>query len=437
MADFKFKFDGNELLKDLKRLDQIKSMKDVTNITNTQYPGTHCPLMGALLVTRGIKDSMAFVVGTDECVYYSKSMSMNFEGFGGIEGRVASVRLDGSDVTFGSVEKVEEAFDELLSEQQPSCVFLISTCVIEIIGDDFDALARKLEKKHNIPVLPIHTEHFKCEDHLPGIERALTACASMMEEQECNNSINVLGQRMGDFTQSELAQVLREEEIKINIQLPKVCTLAEIKQATKAKLNLVVNRTALELAEVMQEKFGIPYVTFDKYADYESNYKAYQELFEKMEKTLPEKITTQYEDLKQKFQACKDEYVGYTYIYGNAPFLPFEHVRLMSEFGIEPLLMQISDIGERHASDIARILEKHNPYVSRSANITGLMQVYGTLTPDFNFGPSFINVLEEKKIVPMQFGRRSQDMFGFELSELFLKSLRDAKEQKLKIEEKI
>lgn len=435
MFDFKLKFDGSELLKDLRRLDQVKAMKDVTNITHTQYPGTHCPLMGAILVTRGIQDSYAFVVGTDECVYYSKSLTMDFDIEGEIGGRCFAVRLDSSDVTFGSVEKVEEAFDELFAEKSPSCIFLISTCVIEIIGDDFDALAKKLSKKHNVPVLPIHTEHFKCEDHLPGVERALTACAEMMEKQECNGSVNVLGHRLGDFTQSEVYRVLQDEKIAINIQMPRPCSLAEIKNATKAKLNIVVNRTALPLAEAMETKFGVPYIIFDKFASYESNYQAYKALFEKLEHPMPEDLVQHYEDLKVRFNAITDEYAGLSYIYGGSPFTPFEHNRLLVEYGLIPLLIQMGDVSERHYDDIDAITAKHNPYVARSANLSGLMQVYDTLKPDLNFGAGFMHVLAEKKIVPVRFDRLSQNMFGFELSELFLSSLKNAKEDVQKIRE--
>ncbi len=432
MSEFKMKFDGQQMLEKLNKLDEIKSMKDVKNITHTQYPGTHCPLMGALLVTRGISDSMAFIVGTDECVYYSKSMTLNFDGFGGLHGRCVSMCLDTNDVTFGSVEKVEDAFDEMMEEYTPTCVFLISTCIIEIIGDDFDALALRLSKKYNLPVLPIHTEHFKAEDHLPGIERALTACATLMEKQECDNSVNILGQRFGEFDKTELSKVLKEENISLNSQLPMECSLADIKIAPKAKVNVVVNTTALELAKKMEELFNIPYVVFDKYASYESNFRAYSKLFTALEKPVPQSVIDKCEELKNKFIEKKTKYKGLTYIYGNAPFVPFEHIRLMSEFGLKPLVLQVSAIDENYKDDIKAIIENYNPYVTRTANVSGLMHVYDTLQPDLNFGAAYPQILQEKKIVPVRF-ENSADMLGFEMSDLFLASLDRAKEEVVKI----
>ena len=180
--------DGKELVEKLAKLSQVQSIKDIPQLTHALFPGTHCPLMGAAMAVGGIKDSLIVVVGTDECTYYTKSMTIHSEKFGGIDGRCVSVVLDDHDVTFGSAEKVQEAFKEIIEEYRPQCVFLVTTCVIEIIGDDFDAISEGLSELYGIPVLPVHTEHFKCEDHLPGLERTITVCAEMMkscDRQQC------------------------------------------------------------------------------------------------------------------------------------------------------------------------------------------------------------------------------------------------------------
>ena len=69
---------------------------------------------------------------------------------------------------------------------------------------------------------PVHTEHFKCEDHLPGLERTITVCAEMMKSCDCDNSVNLLGQRMGDFATTELYAMLQKAGVKIGLQLPLV-----------------------------------------------------------------------------------------------------------------------------------------------------------------------------------------------------------------------
>ncbi len=60
-----------------------------------------------------------------------------------------------------------------------------------------------------------------------------------------------------------------KKAVKINTTIPSQCTLEELKKATSAKLNIVTDHIALELAEAMKEKFAIPYIYFGKAMDLE------------------------------------------------------------------------------------------------------------------------------------------------------------------------
>ena len=251
---------GNEMLKKLGRLSEITSMKDVRQLTTAMFPGTHCPLMGAAMAIRGIQDAYMLLVGTDECAYYTKHMTLYSQDFGGVDGRCLSVVLDAQNVTFGCAAKVEEAFDELAREYHPKAVFLVTTCIPELIGDDMDAIADGLSQQYDIPVMAVHTEHFKCDNHLPGLERTITACLDMMEPQEVDGSVNLLGQRMGRFDTTELCHVLKHAGVEIGMQLPCGCSVDEIRRGPRAKVNIVVNDIAMPLAKKMQRRFGTPWV---------------------------------------------------------------------------------------------------------------------------------------------------------------------------------
>ena len=105
---------GKELLQRLKTLSQIEDpKKDIHSLTFAQFPGTHCPLMGAAMAIRGIKNAWMMIVGTDECAYYTKHMTIHSDDWGGLQGRCVSVVIDQHDVTFGCAKKTEQAFDEL------------------------------------------------------------------------------------------------------------------------------------------------------------------------------------------------------------------------------------------------------------------------------------------------------------------------------------
>lgn len=405
--------DGKKLLAQMKKLRDVETIKEVKSLTAAMFPGTHCPLMGAAMAVRGIKDSLMVIIGTDECAYYTKHMTIHSDEYGGLGGRVVSVTLDSHDVTFGCVKKVETAFKEIVNEYYPSAVFLVTTCVVEIIGDDFDAVADSLTEEYGIPVMAVHTEHFKCENHMPGIERTITACLPLMQKMPCNGSVNLLGQRMGNFEQTELSRVLKEAGIQIGVQLPCGCTVDDIRAAAAAKVNIVVHEIALPLARKMKAQFGIPYVFFDKFVAPDRIAACYRSLFEALELPLPDSVTTLYQQAKADESKGRDQLNGVTFIYGNTPFRCFEFSRFMAEMGMEPQIIQTAAIQPEDREDISAILACSDPYVTKTANIAPLQYIYDELHPMLYLGHEYANRLRAKGIAMVRTDRASS-MLGFE-----------------------
>lgn len=416
--------DGNELLGRLNRLSRVQTIKDVPQLTTALFPGTHCPLMGAAMIAGGIDDCLLVIVGTDECSYYTKSLTIS-ERYGGIGGRCVSVVLDSHDVTFGSTESMHKAFAEIVEEYQPKCVMLVTTCVIEVIGDDYDAIAEELTRKYQLPVMAVHTEHFKCEDHFPGFERALTACQRIMQPQEGDGSVNVLGQRMGNFADTELHRLLAEAGVKIGVQLPSGCTTEEIRRAPAAKVNIVVHDIALPLAQAMQEQYGIPYVYFNRFAAPEKVLQAYQHLFNYLELPLPAEVDTMLAECKEQEEQLRPLVQGVPYIYGNTQYDCFELNSYLCSLGLVPQLIQSNHLREDNFADIQSILEHADPYICKAANIAPLQYVYDVLHPWFYMGHEFGDRLRAKGIALLHSDPAGK-MLGFECSSFLLQAVAKA-----------
>ncbi len=80
-----------------------------------------------------------------------------------------STDLQETDVIFGGEKKLYASLIELIEQYQPKAAFIYSTCIIGIIGDDIDAVCRKVAKETGIPVLPVHSEvQGNQERWLPG-----------------------------------------------------------------------------------------------------------------------------------------------------------------------------------------------------------------------------------------------------------------------------
>ena len=416
--------DGNELLGRLNRLSRVQTIKDVPQLTTALFPGTHCPLMGAAMIAGGIEDCLLVIVGTDECSYYTKSLTIS-ERYGGIGGRCVSVVLDSHDVTFGSTESMHKAFAEIMEEYQPKCVMLVTTCVIEVIGDDYDAIAEELTRKYQLPVMAVHTEHFKCEDHFPGFERALTACQRIMQPQEGDGSVNVLGLRMGNFADTELHRLLATAGVKIGVQLPSGCTTEEIRRAPAAKVNIVVHDIALPLAQAMQEQYGIPYVYFNRFAAPEKILQAYQHLFNYLELPLPAEVDAMFKACKEQEEQLRPLVQDVPYIYGNTQYDCFELNSYLCSLGLVPQLIQSNHLREDNFADIQSILEHADPYICKAANIAPLQYVYDVLHPWFYMGHEFGDRLRAKGIALLHSDPAGK-MLGFECSSFLLQAVAKA-----------
>jgi len=421
--------DGNELLGRLKTLGKIEDPnKDIHGLSYAQFPGTHCPLMGAAMAVRGIRGAYMMIVGTDECSYYTKHMTIHSEDWGGLAGRCVSVTIDQHDVTFGCAKKTEEAFSELLEEVTPEAVFLVTTCVPEIIGDDFDAIADSLSERYGIPVMPVHTEHFKCENHMPGVERTITACIRLMEPQPVGDGVNVLGQRLGRFEDTELYRVLKSAGVPVCAMIPSGCSIDEIRRAPSAKVNIVVNDIGMPLARKMKAKFGTPYVFFDKFSDPAHIAEAYEQLFSFLNIEVPEELTALSEEAKAAAAAAKERLTGVPFIYGNTPFRCFEACGFMASLGMVPQLIQCHGVSEDDRRDTERILQCADPYITQVANIAPLQYIYDVLKPKLYLGHEYAARLRKKGIAIVHTDAGG-GMLGYEVTTYFTKQLLAAAEE--------
>ena len=415
----------------LRRLGEVSMMKQVEPLSYALFPGYHCPLMGAMLTIGKIRDAVMLVIGPDECTYYTK-MATSDGGRMASEGcQIVSVVLDQHDVTFGCKEAITEAFQELNEEYHPKCVFAVTTCVPEVTGDDVESMAAVFSSQYGFPVVVVHAENFKTDDHMPGIEHTLTGCLPLMQPKECNGSVNVLGLRLGDFSKTETCRILRESGVTIGLNLPGSCSVADIQNAPAAKVNLVVHPVGLPLAKAMEEKFGIPYVDFERFSRPDSILTAYEQLFAALEKPMPEQLRLSYADAVARSEAAAPKLKGLTYFSGNTALCNFELHAFLTELGMEPVLLQISDLEDidRRWRDI--ILAHCDPYVTRAANMGALGYMYPILKPDLNIGAGTGPEMRAMGTVMVRM-MNAYNMLGFEVNQMVIAAMLKAAAERSK-----
>lgn len=412
-------FDGNKILSRLTRLSEVKTMKQVQPLTYSLFPGYHCPLLGAMLTVKEIEESVMLVIGPDECGLYTK-MATSSSGMKPRGCEIFSVVLDQHDVTFGCQEKLNEAMDELMEEYAPKAVYLVTTCVVEVIGDDIEAMAEHYMDQYGIPVIVVHAENFKTDDHLPGIEHTLDVSLEVMEEQDTENCVNVLGLRLGDFEKTEVYRVLKTLGVETHMNLPGKTSVEAIRTAPKAKCNIVVHPVGLPLAKKMKKAFGTPFVVFERYSDPDRIKACYESLCSVLGADMPEVLLDKYEDMTRKVADARKRLAGKTYISGNTAMCNYElHAFLANSLGVMPTLLQISYLDEESRVFREELMNVCDPLVTRAANMTAMQYIYPVLKPNFAIGGGSPQVMRENAIAPVRL-MNAYNALGFEVCELVI-----------------
>ena len=404
----------------LNKLDEINDDKDIKSLSHAIFPGTHCPLFGVALTASYIKNMPLVVVGTSECTYYTKNFAYHRQKG---NDSVYSIALKEKDVVFGAQKKVEKAIKQIIEIENPDAIMIVTTCVPELIGEDYSSIEYSLSEEVDIPIFVVNTEHFKCNSHIPGMTRALKSLGSAMSKSEIQEGVNILGHRQAEVEKTELVKILKDNDIKINTVIPSKCDIEDIKNASSAKLNIVTDMIALDLAEYMKKKFDIDYIYFDKHMNKEIIFKNYEKLGEILDINLNEKLTEERKMYDELFLTLSEILKDKKLIYGNTPMMAFETVDFLSDLGAIPLFVQVRELYEQDKVFKENLIKKgYNPYISRIANIAPLRHLYDTIGADLYIGHENPMLLKEKGLMQITLDSHAQKI-GYELPIGMMKDL--------------
>jgi nitrogenase molybdenum-cofactor synthesis protein NifE len=296
--------------------------------------------------------------------------------------------------------------------------------VLEVIGEDFEAVVFNIQDQVNAKLLVVHTEHFKCNSHIPGIERTLTALKDLMQEQAVvPGTVNILGHRYEGVEKTELLQLLKSKGITVNLVIPSSCGVDDLKSAPGAALNIVTDFTALPLADAMKIEYGTDYVYFDRYLSPMRIESAYNDISQKLNIDLSKEVSVLKDELNRVILEHSFSFSSKRFIYGNTPMLAFEVSGFLSSLGMEPILVQARDLYANDHKYMKEILDLGwDPYVSRIANIAPLQLLYGQLKPDIYVGHENPRRLAEQGITQVVLDSAASKL-GFEVPSAVVRTI--------------
>jgi nitrogenase molybdenum-cofactor synthesis protein NifE len=224
-----------------------------------------CVFCGSRVVLYPIADALHLVHGAVGCAAYTWDIRGALSSGPQLHRLSFSSNLQEKEVVFGGEKKLERVLDELIDTYEPKAAFVYSTCLVGVIGDDVEAICRKMSEQKGIPVIPVHSEGFKGTKK-DGYRAACDALLKLIGSNDAKReeprvpTINILG----DFNLAGELWILKSyyEEIGIRIQVTLTgdSRIEQIKQAQLADLNLVqCSGSMMFLAKEMQRIYGIPF----------------------------------------------------------------------------------------------------------------------------------------------------------------------------------
>lgn len=394
----------------LNKLSDIKEDSDVKALSYAIFPGTHCPLFGVALTASYIEDLAILVVGTSECTYYTKVFYSNKN-----KDKVYSLVLKEKEVVFGADKTVKEAVKYIKELENPTGIMIVTTCVPELIGEDYSGIKVEIEEEIGLPIFVVRTEHYKCNSHIPGMTRAMNSLIEVMKDVKEKSGINIIGHRAEGIENTEMYKILSKNGIEINTIIPSKCKLNEVMIATNASLNIVTDMIALDLAKDMEKKFNIPYIFFDKHMNKEIIINNYEKISNILNINISEEVKELIEEYDKLFNKAKELLSGKSFIYGNTPMMAFETSEFLVELGLEPKMIQIRELYEVDKVWKDKILEKgFNPYITRIANIAPMRELYDKVGADIYIGHENPMLLKSKGMSQITLDSNAQKI-GFEL----------------------
>ncbi len=223
-----------------------------------------CVFCGSRVVLYPITDALHLIHGPIGCAAYTWDIRGSMSSGPELHRMSFSTDLNEQEVIYGGEKKLYAALTELIDRYQPKAAFVYSTCIVGLIGDDVEAVCKRVQKEKGIPVLPVHSEGFKGTKK-DGYQAACEALFKLTGKDDrtpvSKISINILG----DFNLAGETWVIKEYYRRMGIEVVSCITgdgrIDEIGRAHRASLNVVqCSGSMTYLAKMMEEKYNIPFI---------------------------------------------------------------------------------------------------------------------------------------------------------------------------------
>lgn len=170
-----------------------------------------------------------------------------------------------NDIIFGGEKKLYKSILQIINKYNPPAIFVYSTCVTALIGDDLVAICEKITRKYNIPIIPVDSPGFvgskNLGNRLAGESLLNYVVGTGKPKYTTPYDINLIGEYNIAGEIWGVLPLFKKLGIRVLSKITGDAIFNEIKYSHYAKLNIMIcSKALINMGRKMQECYNIPYI---------------------------------------------------------------------------------------------------------------------------------------------------------------------------------
>jgi len=230
-----------------------------------------CTYAGCKGVVLGpTRDIINLVHGPIGCSFYAwltrRNQTRVPEGGDNFINYCYSTDMQDENIVFGGEAKLKEAVREAFEIFKPKAIGIFSTCPVGLIGDDVHSVARDMKAELGINIFGFSCEGYRGVSQSAGHHIANNGVFKHVvglndRERVGKFQVNLLGEYNIGGDAFEIEALFEEAGITLLSTFSGNSTIKSMEYSHTADLNMVMcHRSINYIAEMMEEKYGIPWV---------------------------------------------------------------------------------------------------------------------------------------------------------------------------------
>ncbi len=227
--------------------------------------GESCAFDGAAIVLMPIADAAHVIHGPIACAGNAWEGRGVHSTAGDLHRRGFTSDLGELDIVYGGEQRLEATVRDVVDRESPAAVFVYATCVTGLIGEDIDAVCKRLSAELWVPVIPVNAPGFVGPKNLGNRiagEVLLEHVIGTAEPACCTpTDITLIGEYNVAGDLGFVEPLLRECGIRLLSSITGDAHFEEIRYAHHAKVAAIsCSRALINVASGLTRRWGVPAV---------------------------------------------------------------------------------------------------------------------------------------------------------------------------------